>query len=337
MKREKEKEMKENNNRTRSFVIKVLKHLKVLCLTLAVGICMKAAAQYDAAFNHYWTLQSFYNPAAAGLKNQLDVQAAYSMQMMGYTHAPATMVITADIPLWMIGPAHGIGAGFVNDKIGLFEHKKFFIQYAYHQKLWGGRLSAGVRAGMLAETFDGTGLDPIDANDPAFPSSEVNGTAFDLDGGWRYDARSWYAGFAVLHALAPIVELGDAKANEYEVPQTFYLTGGYNIRLRNPLLSMQTSAIVRTDLTNWRGDATARLSYNGPKGKMYVGVGYSPTISASVMLGGDFHGIQLGYCYECYTSGVGALQGTHEISIGYTTDLNLFKKGKNRHQSVRIL
>ena len=88
--------MKENNNRTRSFVIKVLKHLKVLCLTLAVGICMKAAAQYDAAFNHYWTLQSFYNPAAAGLKNQLDVQAAYSMQMMGYTHAPATMVITAD-------------------------------------------------------------------------------------------------------------------------------------------------------------------------------------------------------------------------------------------------
>ena len=329
--------MKENNNRTRSFVIKVLKHLKVLCLTLAVGICMKAAAQYDAAFNHYWTLQSFYNPAAAGLKNQLDVQAAYSMQMMGYTHAPATMVITADIPLWMIGPAHGIGAGFVNDKIGLFEHKKFFIQYAYHQKLWGGRLSAGVRAGMLAETFDGTGLDPIDANDPAFPSSEVNGTAFDLDGGLRYDARSWYAGFAVLHALAPIVELGDAKANEYEVPQTFYLTGGYNIRLRNPLLSMQTSAIVRTDLTNWRGDATARLSYNGPKGKMYVGVGYSPTISASVMLGGDFHGIQLGYCYECYTSGVGALQGTHEISIGYTTDLNLFKKGKNRHQSVRIL
>ena len=307
----------------------------LVCIVLLCS--MAARGQYDPAFNHYWNLQTFYNPAASGIDGQLNVQGGYAMQMLGYTHAPATMIITADLPLWMIGPAHGLGAGFVNDKIGLFEHKRFFLQYAYHQKLWGGRLSAGVRAGLLAETFDGTGLDPIDTGDPAFPTSEVNGTAFDLDAGIRYDGKRWYAGFAVMHTLAPMVELGDNKTNEYEVPRTYYLTGGYNIRLKNPLLSMQTSAIVRTDLVNWRGDATARLCYNGPKGKMYLGVGYSPTISASVFVGGDFHGIQLGYCYECYTSGVGALQGTHEISIGYTTDLNLFKKGKNRHQSVRIL
>ncbi|MBP3830342.1 MAG: PorP/SprF family type IX secretion system membrane protein [Bacteroidaceae bacterium] len=315
----------------------MFRHLRVFCLLAAVSLCVGAGAQYDAAFNHYWTLQSLYNPAASGLKGQLDVQAAYAMQMMGYTHAPATMTITADVPLWMISPAHGAGVGFVNDKIGLFEHKRFFIHYAYHQKLWGGRLSVGVRGGLLAESFDGTGVDVIETGDPAFPSSEVNGTVFDLDGGLRYDGRQWYAGFSVAHALAPMVSLGDAKVNEFEVPQTFYLTGGYNIRLRNPLLSMQTSAIVRTDLSAWRGDATVRLCYNGPKGKMYVGAGYSPTISASVLIGGDFHGIQLGYCYEIYTSGIGALQGTHELSIGYTTDLNLFKKGKNRHQSVRIL
>lgn len=312
-------------------------HLRWMMASMCVLLALPTRAQYDAAFNHYWNLQTFYNPAASGLKGQLDVQAGYAMQMMGYTHAPATMIITADIPLWMIGPAHGLGAGFVNDKIGLFEHKRFFIQYAYHQKLWGGRLSAGVRAGLLAESFDGTGLDLIDSNDQAFPTSEVNGTAFDLDAGLRYDGKSWYAGFSVMHTLAPLVTLGDNKANEYEVPQTFYLTGGYNIRLKNPLLSMQTSAIVRTDLQNWRGDVTARLCYNGPKGKLYLGAGYSPTVSASLLIGGDFHGIQLGYCYECYTSGIGALQGTHEISIGYTTDLDLFKKGRNRHQSVRIL
>lgn len=312
-------------------------HSRWLLASLCMLCSFTLRAQYDPAFNHYWNLQTFYNPAASGLKGQLDVQAGYAMQMMGYTHAPATMIITADLPLWMIGPAHGLGAGFVNDKIGLFEHKRFFLQYAYHQKLWGGRLSAGVRAGMLLESFDGTGLDLIDSGDPAFPTSEVNGTAFDLDAGLRYDGKDWYAGFSVMHTLAPLVELGDNKTNEYEVPQTFYLTGGYNIRLRNPLLSMQTSAIVRTDLQNWRGDVTARLCYNSPKGKLYVGAAYSPTISASLLIGGDFHGIQIGYCYECYTSGVGALQGTHELSLAYTTDLNFFKKGKNKHQSVRIL
>ncbi len=309
------------------------------CVLIAVmSICsLPLHAQDDPAFNHYWTLQSFYNPAVSGLGGQLDIHGAYSLQMLGYTHAPATMIITADLPLWMIGPAHGIGAGFVNDKIGLFSNKKFYIQYALHLKMFGGRLSAGVRAGMLADSFDGTGLDLNDSGDPAFPTSEVNGTAFDLDAGLRFDGKRWYMGFSVLHTLAPMVELGDNKTNEYEVPQTFYLTGGYNIRLKNPLLSIQTSAIVRTDLQNWRGDVTARLAYNGPKGKMYLGVAYSPTISASLLIGGDFHGIQLGYCYECYTSGIGALQGTHELSLGYTTDLNLFKKGRNRHQSVRIL
>jgi type IX secretion system PorP/SprF family membrane protein len=302
-----------------------------LCLTLSVR------AQYDPAFNHYWNLQSFYNPAASGLDGLLNVQGAYAKQMMGYTHAPATMIITVDLPLWILTPAHGIGTGFINDKIGLFEHKKFYAQYAYHQKLWGGRLSAGVRAALLTESFDGSGLDVIDTGDPAFPTSEANGTAFDLDAGLRYDAKRWYLGASVMHALSPMVELGDTKANEFEIPATFYLTGGYNIRFKNPLLKMQTSAILRSDLSAWRGDITARMYYDGPKGKLYVGVGYSPTISASAFVGGTFHGIQLGYCYEFFTSGIGAMQGTHEISLGYVTDLDLFKKGRNRHQSVRLL
>lgn len=314
-----------------------MSHLKALCLAVMLGYALRAIAQYDPAFNHYWTLQSLYNPAAAGLSEQINVQGAYALQMMGYTHSPATMVVTADLPLWMIGRAHGAGAGFVNDKIGLFEHKKFYIEYAYHQKLWGGRLSAGVRGALLSETFDGTGLDLREPDDPAFPTSEVNGTSFDLEAGLRYDGKDWYAGLAAMHILMPTIELGDTKTNEFQVPRTFYLTGGYNIRLKNPLLKIHTSTIVRTDLSAWRADLTARLAYNGPKGKMYVGAGYSPTISTSLFIGGDFHGIQLGYAYEIFTSGVGALQGTHEVTIGYTTDFNLFKKGKNRHQSVRIL
>ena len=315
-----------------------MRHLKVLLLLL---LCLwqsfSVRAQYDPAFNHYWALQSFYNPAASGLTSQLDVHGAYSMQMLGYTHAPVTILLTADIPLWMIGPAHGLGAGFINDKIGLFSHQKFYLQYAYHQKLGKGRLSAGVRAAMLSEGFDGSGVDTEQSGDQAFPTSDVKGTAFDLDAGVRYDGRSWYAGFSILHTLSPLVTLGDTKANEYTVPATYYLTGGYNIKLKNPLLKVQTSAIMRSDLTAWRGDVTARLLYDGPKGKMYAGVGYSPTISASIFIGGNFQGIQLGYCYEIYTGGIGALQGTHELSLGYATDLDLFKKGRNRHQSVRLL
>jgi hypothetical protein len=45
----------------------------------------------------------------------------------------------------------------------------------------------------------------------------------------------------------------------------------------------------------------------------------------------------LGYSYEAYTNGVSIGNGSHELFVRYQSDLNLFKKGRNRHQSVRIL
>jgi hypothetical protein len=75
---------------------------------------------------------------------------------------------------------------------------------------------------------------------------------------------------------------------------------------------------------------------NGEK-KFFGGVGYSPNTSVTLLLGGMFHGVNLGYSYQLYTSGVGAVHGSHELVVGYLTDLDLFKKGRNKHQSVRWL
>ena len=50
-----------------------------------------------------------------------------------------------------------------------------------------------------------------------------------------------------------------------------------------------------------------------------------------------FHGIMLGYSYEIYTNAVPVGNGSHELFVGYQTDVNLFKKGRNHHQSVRLL
>ena len=70
---------------------------------------------------------------------------------------------------------------------------------------------------------------------------------------------------------------------------------------------------------------------------MWAGLGYSPTNSVTVMIGGNFHGIMLGYSYEVYTSAINIGNGSHELFVGYQTDLNLQKKGRNKHKSVRIL
>ena len=93
----------------------------------------------------------------------------------------------------------------------------------------------------------------------------------------------------------------------------------------------------RTDGVAWRADVTGRLKYEHDKKVMYAGLTYSPTNSVTVLLGGRFHGIHLGYSYEIYTSAISLKNGSHELFVGYQTDINLSKKGRNMHKSVRIL
>ena len=305
-----------------------------LLLILSVA-AVKVSAQYDPSFSHYWAMETSFNPAAVGKQEKINVNVAYNTTMTGFENNPKTMYASADMPFYLFGAYHGVGLRFMNDKIGLFSHNSLTLQYAYKQKLFGGVLNIGVQGSMLGENFDGSKLDLEVASDNAFSTSEMTGSAFDLGAGLYYNHKTWYVGASVQHALNPTVELGET--NELEVSPTYYFTAGGNIRLRNPFLSIQPSVMGRSDGVGYRADITTRLTYQYEKRRMYAGVGYSPTNSVTVFIGGDFHGISIGYSYEAYTNGISLGNGSHELLIGYQTDLNLFKKGRNRHQSVRLL
>lgn len=294
-----------------------------------------ARAQYDAVFSHYWALETSYNPAAAGKESKLNAAGVYNMTLTGFENNPRTMYFGADMPFYFLKSYHGVGAQFLNDDIGLFSHKKFALQYSYKHRLFGGMLGVGLQVAMLSEGFDGSKVDTETPNDPAFPSSDVTGTAFDLGAGLYYTHRNWYVGLSAQHLNAPNINIGETQ--DYKVDQSFYLTGGYNIRLRNPFLSIQPTLLARKQGSAYRVDVTARAKYTNDKKVMYAGVGYSPTNSVTAMVGGMFHGVMLGYSYEIYTSAINIGNGSHELFIGYQTDINLTKKGRNKHKSVRIL
>ena len=308
---------------------------RILLLTVVLLTMLEAKAQYDPSFSHYWAMEPSFNPAAVGKEQKLNVAGAYNMTLMGFEHNPKTMYIGADMPLYLMGAYHGVGLQVVNDEIGLFSHKKVGVQYAYKHKLLGGMISIGVQAGLLSENFNGSEVDTEMDGDEAFAKSEVTGTGFDFAAGLYYTHRNWYVGVSSQHLTAPVVELGET--NELEIARSYYFTGGYNIRLRNPFLTIQTSILGRTDGVAYRGDISARLKYTHEKRVMYAGLSYSPTNSVTLLIGGYFHGIMLGYSYEAYTSAISLGNGSHELFVGYQTDINLFKKGRNRHQSVRIL
>ncbi len=297
---------------------------------------MGVRAQYDVSFSHYWTMEPSFNPASVGKDTKLTVVGAYAMDLAGFEHNPQTAYIGADMPLYFMRSYHGAGLSLINDNIGLFTHQRLSGQYAYRFKMFGGNMALGVQAGMIMEKFDGSNVELNEDNDPAFTTSELSGNHLDLGAGFYYSTKKWYVGASVQHLNSPLVELGEK--NELKIDPTYYLTGGYNIKLRNPFLSIPATALVRYTGDNmYRADVGARLVYTNDKKILYGGVSYSPQTSVTVLVGGSVQGINIGYSYEMYTSGINPGNGSHELYVRYQTDINLQKKGRNRHKSVRYL
>lgn len=313
----------------------MLNSLRIILLVVAVGFFTKAGAQYDVHFSHYYDMETSFNPAAVGKQTKLNINAAYAMDLVGFEHNPQTAYVSADMPFLFLNGTHGVGLQFINDKLGLFNHMRISAQYANKQKIGKGVLSIGIQAGLLSEKFDGSKLDVDDTGDPALSSSEVDGNGFDLSAGIYFTLKNFYVGISGMHLTAPKVELGER--NEINIARSFYATTGYAFKLRNPSLQIKTSAIGYTDLSTWRADVTARLVYTNDTKHFYGGLSYSPMNSVTALFGMSFQGIMLAYGYEFYTNGLNPGNGSHELSIGYQMDLNLVKKGKNLHKSVRIL
>lgn len=296
---------------------------------------MGARAQYDPYFSHYFDMQPSFNPAAAGKEAKLNITGTYAMSMAGFENSPQTMVFSGDMPFIALKNVHGVGLQLMSDKLGLFSHQRISLQYALRKKLGNGWLSVGVQPGIITEKFNGSSVDLIDETDPVFSKSDIDGNTFDLAAGIYYAGKNWYAGISAQHLTSPTVLLGET--NELKIDGTYYLTGGMDFQLRNPLMKVATSAVVRTDGVAYRGDITGRLIYNYQGRMFYAGATYSPTNSVTTLVGGQFQGVIIAYSFEIYTNGISFRNGSHEIFLGYQMDVNLSKKGKNRHQTTRTL
>ena len=165
---------------------------------LLVGV-LEMRAQYDPSFSHYFDMEPSFNPAAVGKQSKLNVAAAYALDMAGFEHNPRTFQVAADMPFFLLNHRHGVGLSLQNDQIGLFTHQRLALQYALQNKLLGGTLSVGVQGGMLSEKFDGSKVDLGESGDPAFSTSDVNGSGMYLSLGLYYHHKAWYVGLSAQH------------------------------------------------------------------------------------------------------------------------------------------
>ncbi len=315
--------------------------MRIVKLVITILLCLvfaEAKAQIDTQFSQYWALPSYYNPAASGDTEMIRLLTSTRQQWIGMPGAPQAYLVSADMPLKFLNQHHGLGAIVNSQNEGLFSHLILGAQYSYKVKLWKGMLSLGVQVGMLDERFDGTKVetpssDYHESTDDGIPTTELQGTAFDMSFGIWYSHKWFYAGLSVSHLNGPDFTFED-KYETY-IGQNYYFIAGSNIPIKNTLYEIQPSLMVKSTLKMTQYEISCRVKYNK---LFWGGLSYRWKDAVTIMIGAEYKNFIAGYAYDYPTSAIiKASSGSHEVFLGYSLKLDLSDKNKNKHKSIRIM
>lgn len=325
-----------------------LRHIAIVAAAL-FGCVLSALGQTDAQLSQYTQVPNFYNPAAVGMTDLLRIRAGGRMQWVGIENAPVTFIATGDMPFKLGGKRLGVGLVAETESMGLFSSLSAGAQVAYKLRKWGGEFSFGLQVGVFNQKFKGSEVfipdddDYHQSTDDAIPMRDIQGTAFDAAlGVWYYRPNFW-AGLSCTHLTSPSISMKAGGTEEttadqeyeFQANRTIYFMAGYNIALKNTLIELMPSVLVKSDLTFTTGEATLRARYN----KMFtVGVGYRYDDAVYLLLQAEIKNFFVGYSFDYATSAImKASYGSHELFLGYSMKLDLSDKNKNKHKSIRIM
>jgi type IX secretion system PorP/SprF family membrane protein len=192
-------------------------------ITALLLITVSGYAQQDAQYNQYIFNAMVINPAYAGTKEVVNVNAIYATQWAGLSGSPNTQTLSIDG-----APTSKVGIGFqlINDNIGAQSNQSLFGDYSYKVRLNDKlKLSMGVAVGATYLSLDGSKLVTDNPDDPAIPHTMVTKLRLDAKTGLFLYSDRFYAGLSSTDLLANVF-----KSNNLMVAaQTrhYYLTSGY--------------------------------------------------------------------------------------------------------------
>ena len=323
-----------------------VKAVIVAVIAMVAAFVQDVAAQVDTQLSQYWAVPSYYNPAAIGRTDYINIVGGARLQWVGIPNAPQSFIGTANMPIKIGKKRIGVGVIMQQESIGLFSNLQFGAQVAYKQKLFGGELSIGLQAGLFDQKFKGSEVyipsddDYHQETDDAIPTTDMHGTAFDLGFGAFYTHKWFWAGISATHLTEPTISLNTDEGTEESLYESqagrmFYFIGGSNIPIKNTLFEIQPSFMIRTDFTDVQPEVTARVRYNK---FLSAGVAYRYDDAVSIQIGAEFKNFFVGYNYDYPTSAISkASSGSHEVFVGYNVKLNMSDKNKNKHKSIRLM
>lgn len=297
-------------------------------------------AQQEPQFSHNMFNNMGINPGYAGLRGAICATGLARQQWLGFNDAeenrlnPETYLMNVDAPLPFL--KGGLALGFMQDKLGYENSVGVKISYAYHIKMYGGKLGIGAQLGFLDKRIDFSQFNPISEGDPVLTGSAEEThmfTDFSLGAFFLTNQRSW-AGLSFTQLRQAKGQIGESN---HMLKRHAYFTGGYNMPLpNNPSFELTPSLLVKTDLATVQLDINAMVTYNK---RFWGGVSYRLQDAVVFLFGLNIEQISVGYSYDVTTSPLGRRGrsfGSHEIMLQYCFDLDL-DKIREIQRNVRFL
>ncbi len=314
---------------------------KIFCfLYLLLIVNLAAFSQRDPQFTNNMHYKLGVNPGVAGAEGTINGIILNRYQWSGGDGAPETLVFSADAAINAFGAPGGIGLNIVNDKAGFEKSTKVNLNYAYHKTVGWGKLGIGVSFGVFNISMNGdwkTGEDELGiytdpSSDPAIPQGEVSQVALDAGIGLYLSNNQYFMGASVTHINQAYIKYSDLSVDF--LTRQYYLTGGYNIKLANPLFELRPSFLFKTDIAFWQLDLNTNVVFNE---RFWGGITYRVQDAIALLMGMEMeNGLRFGYSFDLTTSKLAAYgYGSHEIFVSYS--LNLERNRNQKYKSIRFL
>ncbi len=216
--------------------------LNIIFLVLA--IINSSGQDKSVLYSQYYFNGLAINPAFSGSSEVFTVSVSTRNQWIGHEGAPNTQSLSTHTPLKNTKIA--LGFQLAHEKIGARNYTGAFANYAYRIALNKGKLSLGIKAGIISGKINITDMD----DDPVFNSTTPGYILPNFGIGCYYYTHSLYAGFSIPFILG--YEDGGENSGlqaYHDIRRySYYLTSGYTFYI-NSYWQIQPSILMNYEMS----------------------------------------------------------------------------------------
>lgn len=307
-------------------------------LFLLIFINSAANAQQDPQFSFNKLTQLTVNPGYAGSNDAITGLILNRYQWSGFEGAPKTQLFSVETTTNLFGGTSGVGLNIISDELGYEKNVLVNLNYAYHTTTSIGELGIGASFGVFNKAINGdweipeTGWHTPAESDNLIPDGEVSQVALDAGFGLYLKSNNYFAGLSVTHINEAEINFSDQAYTFFA--RHYYLSGGYNISLPDPLFELRPSIFAKSDLASTQIDFNVDLVY---RERFSGGLTYRLDDAVAILIGMELlNGLNVGLAYDITTSALGRYgYGSREIFLRYS--VNLGKGRLKKYKSIRFL